>query len=352
MSHFNKHLWAVFPLLTVLSYSPVELQKKHASRALASEIRASTENRSNHSEPPVETPRQEGSTPVVAAQDEPRVEAIPAPTPTHEAAPAPVAASAPEAAPAPEAASAPVAASAPEAAPAPVAASAPVAAPTPVAAPAPVAAPTPVAASAEVSVRQPVNGGPRVSNQAPDQESENRDRPKKDDRECADESRTRVLPTDVQSLVQQQNLVMQQMMTMSQLMVSMMQQMQIYQMQQQMGQLQNPVNQSAYQYTTQQAGNWVYHPQGFRPGMFPDQFGQMPQQQQQQPQQGYNGWGLNPQQTFQYDPRMTPMQPQPGQFGPSPAGLGFNMGQPAAVGMNPANPMTPMIQPMGPSSLI
>jgi len=152
-----------------------------------------------------------------------------------------------------------------------------------------------------------------------------------------------VLTQPVQQLAQDQSLIMQQMMSMTQMMMMMFQQYQIFEMQQRF-QNQGPVNQQAYQYAPQQAGNWVYYPNGFKPGgMYPDQFGQMPQSQAptyQQPQSSYNNWGMPSQNYFESDPRMNPMTLNPGQFG-QPA-LGFNMS---------ANPsiQAPMYQPPMPS---
>lgn len=166
--------------------------------------------------------------------------------------------------------------------------------------------------------------------------------PKKDgkkEEDCKD-GKDKVLTKPVEDLVAQNQLMMQQMMMMNQMTLMMLQQFSIYQMQQHM-QNQGPVNQQAYQYAPQNQGGWVFQPSGGqRPGLYPDQMGQPGLSYQN----GYNGWGLSPQNYFP-DPRFTPMQPNPGQFGPS---LGYNMSMPMQQPMFQQPMMSPMGQaPMG-----
>ncbi|HXH74838.1 MAG TPA: hypothetical protein VNJ08_07725 [Bacteriovoracaceae bacterium] len=163
-------------------------------------------------------------------------------------------------------------------------------------------------------------------------------------KECT-ENKEKVLTPPAEKLVVDQSMIMQQMMTMNQMIMLMLQQLQISQMQHHLPN-QGPVNQQAYQYLAPtNGGNWVFQPSGAsRPGgMYPDQFStpysQMPQYQ---PQQGYNGWGMQPQ---NYD-LSTPMTP--GQFG-GPA-LGFNMSSPM-VGPAPMPYAQPPMGPMGSQSL-
>lgn len=155
----------------------------------------------------------------------------------------------------------------------------------------------------------------------PKEEETKKEETKKE--EVCKDDKSKVLPSSANELYAQQNMILQQMLGVSQMMLMMLQQQQMYQMQQQF-QLQGPVNQQAYQYLAPtQGGSWVFQPTGTgRPGMYPDQFAHQPQfqppmQYQQPAPQDYNGWGFAPQQYF------TPQTMQPGQFG-GPQ-LGFNM---------------------------
>jgi len=164
--------------------------------------------------------------------------------------------------------------------------------------------------------------------------NKNKKSTKEEAEQVCDHEKKEVLSEKSQELIQSQSMILQQMMNMNQMMMMLVQQNQIFQMQQHF-QNQGPVNQQVYQYTPQNIGNWVYYPNGFKPGsMFPDQFGQytpMTPPNPPAPVQGYNNWGPGPQFSFNPDPMMTPMMTpmtvNPGQFG-SPSSFGYNMSQP------------------------
>lgn len=172
---------------------------------------------------------------------------------------------------------------------------------------------------------------------ADNKEEPKKEEPKKEEpKVCVAEEQNKILTTQIEEMMKQNQQIIQAMLGMTQMMVSMHQQQQ---------QMQNPFyqngpgwNQSPYQYhQPQAAGNWVYYPQGFQPqqqnifaqpqmpvyqpqvqpqqgGIYPDQMHQQQRPMSQLPQ----NWSLQP------DPRFQVQQFTPGTFGSEP--FGFNMG--------------------------
>ncbi len=159
-------------------------------------------------------------------------------------------------------------------------------------------------------------------------EEPKKEEPKKE--VCEADEKNKVLTTQIEQLLKQQNQIMQTMMGMAQMMVSM--------HQQQSQQQPNPYYangpgmnvQNPYQYNQPfTAGNWVYMPNGFQQNQ-PNIFAQPMQQQQPQmqqygifpdqmhQQQSQSNWNLQPDPRFQYQPTIPY-----GNFGNN--GLSFNM---------------------------
>lgn len=167
---------------------------------------------------------------------------------------------------------------------------------------------------------------PVVADKEEPKKEEAKEEPKKE--VCEADEKNKVLTTQVEELMKQNQQILQTMMGMAQMMVSMHQQTQnqnIYQQYQQMP-MPNP-----YMYQQpMSAGNWVYYPSGFQPqqqnifaqpqqqplqqqmSMYPDQM------HQQQPQ-----WNLRPSQYFG-DQRFQSQPLMPGTFGNE--AFTFNMG--------------------------
>lgn len=209
----------------------------------------------------------------------------------------------------------------------------------------------PVVVSEEPKKEEPKKDEPVVASEEPKKEEPKKEEPKKEEEKkpevCESDEKNKVLTAQVQDLMKQNDQIMKTMMGMMQIMISMHQQQQ-----------QTPPNpyynstfpiQNPYTYnqpTT--AGNWVYYPQGFQPqqpnifaapqpqmgGYYPDM---MYQQQQYQPQ---NNWMLQP--TMSFDPRYSQMPMQVGSFGND--AFSFNMGN--QVPTVSQAPMMPQQQPM------
>jgi hypothetical protein len=173
----------------------------------------------------------------------------------------------------------------------------------------------------------------------PKNEEPKKEEPKKEI--CESDEKNKVLTTQVEELLKQQQQILQTMMGMAQMMVSM--------FQQQQG---NPIaNSFAYEHSLYRynqpmtAGNWVYYPNGFQPsqpnifapqqqqpqqqqqyqpyipqggGMYPDQVNQAPI-----PKDNQGDWSMRPTEFFP-DPRFQTQYMAPGQFGHDP--FSFNMG--------------------------
>ena len=143
---------------------------------------------------------------------------------------------------------------------------------------------------------------------------------------CEADEKNKVLTSQVEELMKQNQQILQTMMGMAQMMVSMHQQNQgqgIYQQYQQMP-MPNP-----YMYQQpMSAGNWVYYPSGFQPTQ-PNIFAQPMQQPMQQQMSIYpdqmhqQQWNLRPTQYFG-DPRFQSAPIMPGTFGNE--AFSFNMG--------------------------
>lgn len=179
-----------------------------------------------------------------------------------------------------------------------------------------------------------------VSKKEQKEKKENGDEKEKDEKkdECDDE-RVTALNKQVQQLIEDQKKLMFSMLSMGQIMN---QQLLLQQQLIQRNQLQ-PNTQNLFQYhnpTSQ--GAWVYYPQGFQPGQSnifqapqaltgptPEQYGLLPHnviqapinQQAQQPQ---GNWMLGPMTPGNFGPAGTP-QPQMNLGGQGMNGLGFNL---------------------------
>ncbi len=139
---------------------------------------------------------------------------------------------------------------------------------------------------------------------------------------CESDEKNKVLTTQIEQLMKQQNQIMQTVLGMAQMMVSMHQQQSLQQP--------NPYYannpgfnvQNPYQYNQPfTAGNWVYMPNGFQPNQ-PNIFAQPVQQAHgiypDQMHQQQSSWSIQPDSRFQYQPQIPS-----GTFGNN--GLSFNM---------------------------
>ncbi|HXH32653.1 MAG TPA: hypothetical protein VNJ01_17780 [Bacteriovoracaceae bacterium] len=144
---------------------------------------------------------------------------------------------------------------------------------------------------------------------------------------CDSDEKNKVLSTQVEELMKQNQQVMQTMMGLSQMMISMHQQQQRQPLYSSFGYMNSP-----YQYQPPfAAGAMGYFPQGYQPGQpnifaTPQQYAPIAQPISQAPaapqQPPYSPWGpVAPQ--YQLDPRFTPMPLVPGTFGD----LSFNFSQ-------------------------
>lgn len=158
-----------------------------------------------------------------------------------------------------------------------------------------------------------------------EEKNEVADSAKKED--CGEE-KMKVLSKSVELLMQQQTQIMQSLLAMNQSMMAMIQSQQVQQRDFYQFAMQTKLEEPSYNYNSQfSSGNWVYHPQGFRPqqqnifaqpqgslltsGFYPDQVFLPRPQGMQQPL------------SFSQDPAFQPQpQPFPGNFGPT---LSFNM---------------------------
>jgi hypothetical protein len=165
----------------------------------------------------------------------------------------------------------------------------------------------------------------------PKVEEPKKEEPKKE--VCESDEKNKVLTSQVEELLKQQQQILQTMMGMAQMMVSMFQQQQ-----------RNPMaNSFAYEHSLYRynqpttAGNWVYYPNGFQPsqpniftpqqapipqsgGIYPDQVHQAPI-----PKDMSGDWSMRPTEFFP-DPRFQTQYMAPGQFGNDP--YSFNMSAP------------------------
>jgi phosphohistidine swiveling domain-containing protein len=144
-----------------------------------------------------------------------------------------------------------------------------------------------------------------------------------------------VLTTQIESLIKSQESMMDMFKGFMQMMMVTMQNQQMNQYSQMPQNYNNP-------YGNSQNGNWTFVPNGFQANILPFQM-----QQQQQPsnlgqlqmqmpglnQQSSGAWAMNPQMSFQQDPRFMPNQTfQPGNFNmtpPAPFQGSFNLEQSA-----------------------
>lgn len=115
---------------------------------------------------------------------------------------------------------------------------------------------------------------------------------------CTAGEQVKILTTQVEALMKEQNLILEAMLNLTKVMMNMSQNMQSQQPY-------FPMPQTAYQYHAPMAqGNWVYYPQGFQPGQqmtqgfYPDQ-AQMGQQQ---------NWNLAPSAQYQMPMQQQQMQ--------------------------------------------
>lgn len=164
---------------------------------------------------------------------------------------------------------------------------------------------------------------PVVADKEEPKKEEAKEEPKKE--VCEADEKNKVLTSQVEALMKQNQQILQTMMGMAQMMVSMHQQNQgqgIYQ------QYQMPMPNPYMYQQPMSAGNWVYYPSGFQPSQ-PNIFAQPMQQPMQQQMSIYpdqmhqQQWNLRPTQYFG-DPRFQSAPIMPGTFGNE--AFSFNMG--------------------------